>query len=255
MAITSGHIFFLSGLWRVPFFSCLSAGHRFWSHSFCAPVLQQHLLSGFFESSEGRQRWPGHCCIDRYSNYNLLHSVPISIQHQLTLSNSHYTLAKWNKSPTFNGSGTQNKTLTPRGVRHQIVSWSLRLQNTVWLLIYGCRVGCRISRRIILGLARVHSKALAWTGSDRVQVIFKRSAFNFYGRLALECRYSLCLLCSDISPVSFRWFVTFPGFVTTPLMSGWGDAPGVQDFHLGPKHRDLLPGCLWVCTWTHLNWV
>lgn len=31
-----------------------------------------------------------HCCVDRYSNYNLLHSLPISIQHQQALKVSLY---------------------------------------------------------------------------------------------------------------------------------------------------------------------
>lgn len=76
-----------------------------------------------------------HCYIDRYSNYILLHSIPISIQHQQTPLKLHYTLAKLNKSPTFNGFGTQKETLTPSGVRHQIVSQS-RKRQTVTLNLW-----------------------------------------------------------------------------------------------------------------------
>jgi len=65
-----------------------------------------------------------HCCIDRYSNYFPLHWVSISIQHQQTLLKLHYALAKWNKSSTFNGLGSQKETVTPSGHTQQLESWS-----------------------------------------------------------------------------------------------------------------------------------
>lgn len=49
----------------------------------------------------GATKVVSHCCIDRCSNYILLHSVPISIQHQQTPLKLHYALAKWNKSPNI----------------------------------------------------------------------------------------------------------------------------------------------------------
>ena len=76
---------------------------------FCAPVARQHLSVWLLQVDWGATKVVTHCCIDRYSNYILLHSVRISIQHQHTPLKLHYTLAKWNKSPTFIGFGTQKK--------------------------------------------------------------------------------------------------------------------------------------------------
>lgn len=112
--------------------SCLCASGRHWFESrgkggFCGPTA---LSVWLLQVEWGATKVVSHCYTDRYSNYILLHSVPISIQHQHTPLKLHYTLAKWNKSLTFNGFGSQKETLTPSGVRHQIVSWSRRLQNT-----------------------------------------------------------------------------------------------------------------------------
>ncbi len=106
----------------------------------------------------GATKVVSHCCIDRCSNYILLHSAPISIQHQHTPLNSIIHLPNGTKAQHSMVFGTQKETLTPAGVRHQIVSWSRRLQETAWLLIYGFRVAP--TRWIILILARVHLKAL-----------------------------------------------------------------------------------------------
>lgn len=77
---------------QLPFMVCLSESvrHRFWSQckgSFCAATVQQ---SSLLWGDRGVTNVVSHCCIDRYSNYNLLHSVPISIQHQQALKVSLY---------------------------------------------------------------------------------------------------------------------------------------------------------------------
>lgn len=77
---------------HLPFMACLSESvrHRFWSQckgSFCAATVQQ---SSLLWGDRGVTNVVSHCYIDRYSNYNLLHSVPISIQHQQALKVSLY---------------------------------------------------------------------------------------------------------------------------------------------------------------------
>lgn len=127
----------------------------------------------------GATKVVSYCCIDRYSNYILLHSVPISVQHQHTPLKLHYTLAKWNKS--------QHSMVLALKKRHwpllglDIKSCHGLIGCRLWLLIYGLRVWCRITCWIILMLARVHLKALtpALTGH------FKFNCLYFYDCVAL----------------------------------------------------------------------
>lgn len=63
----------------------------------------------------------------------------------------------------------KKETLTPYGVRQQIVSWS---DSRLGLLIFILREGHRISRWIILILARVHSKALTLAPTGHFELVF-----------------------------------------------------------------------------------
>lgn len=79
-----------------------SAGHRFWSHSKKGGPLCSHAptaFPGFFEGSEGQQRWLA--IVAQTGVVITISSVqfPISTVHRNALSNSHCTLASWNKSP------------------------------------------------------------------------------------------------------------------------------------------------------------
>lgn len=121
----------------------------------CPTALAVWVLWG----DRGATKVVSHCCIDRYSNYNLPHSVPISIKHQQALKVSLYACQMEQKQHSM-ALALKKRHWPLLGVRHQIVSWIHWLENLVWLLIYGFREGCHITPWIILIWAQVHLETL-----------------------------------------------------------------------------------------------
>lgn len=77
----------------------------------------------FFWVDRGATKVVSHCCIDRYSNYNLPHSIPISIKHQRALKVSLYACQMEQKLNIQWLWHSKRDTDPFLGVRHQIVSW------------------------------------------------------------------------------------------------------------------------------------